>query len=147
MNQKAALIALIIVVGVGLYWGKTASVFISSNLEESSMSEVAARVSVGPQIQLADLAILKEKGIAVVINNRPDGEAADQPNDEAVAAAAAALGLSYYFIPVSPRGLTQDNVDDMQEALAGSAGPVFAYCRSGNRSGILLQAATQGVAE
>ena len=62
----------------------------------------------------------------------------------AMAEASAALGLSYYFIPVSPRGLTQENVDDMQAALVATSGPVFAYCRSGNRSGILLQAATQG---
>lgn len=108
------------------------------------MNDVAARVSVGPQIQLADLAVLKAQGIEVVINNRPDGEAGNQPTHEAMAEASAALGLDYYFIPVSPRGLTQDNVDDMQAALAAHSGPVFAYCRSGNRSGILLQAATQG---
>ncbi|HAB46219.1 MAG TPA: TIGR01244 family phosphatase, partial [Gammaproteobacteria bacterium] len=38
------------------------------------MNDVAARVSVGPQIQLDDLAVLKAQGIEVVINNRPDGE-------------------------------------------------------------------------
>ena len=144
MNHKAPLVALVFVVGVGLYWANTPSVFINSNLEERFMNDVAARVSVGPQIQLADLAVLKAQGFEVVINNRPDGEVANQPSHEAMAAASAALGLSYYFIPVSPRGLTQDNVDHMQAALAASSGPVFAYCRSGNRSGILLQAATQG---
>ena len=144
MNHKAALVALAVVVDVGLYWAKPSSVFINSTMEESRMNDVAARVSVGPQIQLDDLAVLKAQGIEVVINNRPDGEVLDQPSHEAMAAASAALGLSYYFIPVSPRGLTQDNVDDMRAALAASSGPVFAYCRSGNRSGILLQAATQG---
>jgi len=144
MTQKAALVALIVVIGVGLYWAKTTAVFSNLNLEGSRMNDVAARVSVGPQIQLADLAVLKAQGVEVVINNRPDGEAPDQPSHEAMAEASAALGLSYYFIPVSPRGLTQDNVVDMQAALAASSGPVFAYCRSGNRSGILLQAATQG---
>ena len=85
------------------------------------MNDVAARVSVGPQIQIADLAVLKAQGIEVVINNRPDGEVANQPSHEAMAAASAALGLSYYFIPVSPRGLTQDNVDHMQAATQGGS--------------------------
>ena len=144
MNQKATIIAFAMVVAVGLLGANTASIFIFLNLEDSHMNDIAGRVSVGPQIQLADLAVLKAQGIEVVINNRPDGEVADQPSHEAMAEASAALGLSYYFIPVSPRGLTQENVDDMHAALVASSGPVFAYCRSGNRSGILLQAATQG---
>ena len=144
MNQKATILTFVMVVGVSFFLANTGQNFIYSNLEDSHMNDIAGRVSVGPQIQLADLAVLKAQGIEVVINNRPDGEVADQPSHEAMAEASAALGLSYYFIPVSPRGLTQENVDDMQAALVATSGPVFAYCRSGNRSGILLQAATQG---
>jgi len=48
MNHKAALVALVVVVGVGLYWAKPSSVFINSTMEESRMNDVAARVSVGP---------------------------------------------------------------------------------------------------
>ena len=62
MTQKAALVALVVVIGVGLYWAKTTAVFSNLNLEGSRMNDVAARVSVGPQIQLADLAVLKGAG-------------------------------------------------------------------------------------
>jgi uncharacterized protein (TIGR01244 family) len=109
--------------------------------ERARMSDLISRVKVGPQIQVDDLAQLKSLGIEVVINNRPDGEVAGQPTHEDMAAAAAELGLAYYFIPVSPAGLTEDNVLATQAALTETQGPVFAYCRSGNRSGILLQAA------
>ncbi len=105
------------------------------------MSDQISRVKVGPQIQVDDLAQLKSLGIEVVINNRPDGEVAGQPTHEDMAAAAAELGLTYYFIPVSPAGLTNENILATQAALTETQGPVFALCRSGNRSGILLQAA------
>ena len=62
MNHKAPLVALVFMVGVGLCWANTPSVFINSNLEERFMNDVAARVSVGPQIQIADLAVLKAQG-------------------------------------------------------------------------------------
>ncbi|MFZ8974878.1 MAG: beta-lactamase hydrolase domain-containing protein, partial [Pseudomonadales bacterium] len=51
------------------------------------MSDESGRLSVGGQIQIADLATLKDRGIEVIINNRPDGEAADQPSNEDMAAA------------------------------------------------------------
>ena len=109
--------------------------------ERARMSDLISRVKVGPQIQVDDLAQLKSLGIEVVINNRPDGEVAGQPTHEDMAAAASELGLIYYFIPVSPAGLTEDNILATQAVLKETEGPVFAYCRSGNRSGILLQAA------
>jgi len=109
--------------------------------ERARMSDLISRVKVGPQIQVDDLAQLKSLGIEVVINNRPDGEVAGQPTHEDMATAASELGLIYYFIPVSPAGLTEDNILATQAVLKETEGPVFAYCRSGNRSGILLQAA------
>lgn len=109
--------------------------------ERARMSDLISRVKVGPQIQVDDLAQLKSLGIEVVINNRPDGEVAGQPTHEDMATVASELGLIYYFIPVSPAGLTEDNILATQAVLKETEGPVFAYCRSGNRSGILLQAA------
>ena len=107
------------------------------------MGDESGRISVGGQIQLADLALLKARGIEVIVNNRPDGEAPDQPSHDEVANAAQELGLRYHFIPVSPRGLTEENVSAMQEVLCEEDGAIFAYCRSGNRSSILIQAAAQ----
>ena len=53
---------------------------------------------------------------------------------EAIEAAAKAAGLAYYSIPLGREGVSPDMVEKTREALEGSAGPVFCYCRSGTRS-------------
>ncbi len=50
-------------------------------------------VGVAGQVQPDDMAAIAQAGYKVVINNRPDGEAPDQPSSEELAAAAAAAGL------------------------------------------------------
>jgi uncharacterized protein (TIGR01244 family) len=45
-------------------------------------------LAVSPQIAKADLGALAAQGFRAVINNRPDGEAVDQPESAALAAAA-----------------------------------------------------------
>ncbi len=89
--------------------------------------------SVAPQIELADVARAKNEGFVLLINNRPDGEAPDQPTSEAFAAAAQAAGIAYAHIPVRG-GPTPDQVEAERQLLAGTEGPVLAWCRSGTRS-------------
>ena len=81
------------------------------------MSATPNQVQISGQIQLADLDALKGAGIGTVINNRPDGEAPDQPSSQEVEAKATELGMKYFYVPVSPRGLTEDNLEKMAEAL------------------------------
>jgi uncharacterized protein (TIGR01244 family) len=50
------------------------------------------KLSVSSQLALADLAEAADKGIRSIINNRPDGEAPDQPSSAELEAAAADLG-------------------------------------------------------
>jgi uncharacterized protein (TIGR01244 family) len=89
--------------------------------------------SVAPQIAIGDLARAAEAGFALVINNRPDGEAPDQPTGAEIESAARAAGLDYAFIPV--RGApTQEQVAAERAVLATARGPVLAFCRSGTRS-------------
>jgi len=52
-------------------------------------------------------------------------------------AAAEAAGLEFVFNPVTGGMLTESNVDEQADAIAGSEGPVVAYCASGNRSTIV----------
>ena len=59
--------------------------------------------SVAPQIAPEDLAVAKEQGFVLVINNRPDGESPGQPSSAVMEAAAKAEGLDYFYNPV--RGL------------------------------------------
>ena len=89
--------------------------------------------SVAPQIAIADIAAAADQGFALVINNRPDGEAPDQPSSAQMEAAARAAGLDYAFIPVRG-GPTLEQVDAVEAAIAEAKGPVLAFCRSGTRS-------------
>jgi len=98
----------------------------------SDFRRVNERLSVSPQIALADVAKAKSLGFATIINNRPDGESPDQPAGAEIAAAAAAIGVDYIHIPVSGMP-TPQQVEDQRAAIESSDGPVLAYCRSGNR--------------
>lgn len=98
------------------------------------VKRINEHVSVSPQISPDDVAAIKALGFVAIINNRPDGEAPDQPNSATIEAAAQAAGLDYHFIPLGRDGVTPEMVEQTKAALEGSAGPVFCFCRSGTRS-------------
>lgn len=98
------------------------------------IKRINANVSVSGQIQPDDVATLKAAGFTTIVNNRPDGESSDQPSGAEIEAAAAAAGLRYVAIPLGREGVNPDMVEKTRQALEGSAGPVFCYCRSGTRS-------------
>ena len=54
-----------------------------------------------PQLTEADFPAARAAGIKTIINNRPDGEAADQLTDAEARALAQANGLAYVFVPWS----------------------------------------------
>jgi uncharacterized protein (TIGR01244 family) len=95
---------------------------------------VTRRLSVMGQPAFTDFASLKRRGFAAVINNRPDGEAPDQPGSQVEELAAREAGLAYFHLPVTSTGITKDDARRFQEAIAASPGPVVAHCRSGARS-------------
>jgi uncharacterized protein (TIGR01244 family) len=90
-----------------------------------------------PQIGLDDVGAAKAQGIALIVNNRPEGEAPDQVPGAAIEAAAESAGIGYRAIPVTHAGFSEDQVQAMAAALEEAAGPVLAYCRSGTRSTLL----------
>jgi uncharacterized protein (TIGR01244 family) len=95
------------------------------------------RIMVAPQIDVAQIAEAKAQGVTLVINNRPDGEAPDEPQGPEIEAAARAAGLDYVAIPVGHGGFSQPQLDAMGTALDTATGKVLAYCRSGTRSTLL----------
>ena len=101
------------------------------------LSETCA---VASQIQATDVAALAADGFTTVICNRPDGEDFGQPTADTIAAACEANGIAFHFIPIDRSGLTMDIVESFRDAVAASAGPVLAYCRSGQRSSVIWQA-------
>lgn len=93
--------------------------------------------AVSPQIELSDLATIKDAGFTTVIDNRPDGEIPAALHASQMQAAALALGLQFVANPVIGGAMTMDNVEIQRRAIEASAGPVFAYCASGNRSSVV----------
>jgi sulfide:quinone oxidoreductase len=91
------------------------------------------------QISETDLAVIAKNGIRTVVNNRPDGEAEDQPVSEELAAAAESLGLNYVHFPVLSNGITPDNVQGFAAMRDDLEGPVLLFCRTGARSAKLWQ--------
>ncbi|MCJ2184777.1 TIGR01244 family sulfur transferase [Novosphingobium sp. 1949] len=90
-----------------------------------------------PQIATSAVQEAKALGVALIINNRPEGEGDDQTPGSEIEAAARAEGIDYVAIPVSHAGFSQGQVDAMAKALDTAGGPVLAYCRSGTRSTLL----------
>ena len=93
--------------------------------------------AVSPQIGPADLAVIKAAGYTTIIDNRPDGEIAEDLQGPAMKKAAEALGLTFVINPLIPGNFTPDNIASQSAAVAASKGPVFAYCASGNRCSII----------
>jgi uncharacterized protein (TIGR01244 family) len=102
---------------------------------------------VAPQITAADVADAQAQGITLIINNRPDGEALDEPQGAEIEAAARAAGIGYVAIPVGHSGFSEPQVNAMMAALESSEGPVLAYCRSGTRSTLLWALASAKLGE
>ena len=98
---------------------------------------IAGQVYASPQIGLGAVAAAKAMGITLIINNRPEDESPDQVPGPEIEAAARAAGIDYVAIPVTHAGFSEPQVQAMASALAGAAGPVLAYCRSGTRSTLL----------
>ena len=90
-------------------------------------------ISVAPQIDAGDCARARDAGFVSIICNRPDDEAAGQPDAAVIEAAASAAGLRFVHIPIDASGIDDGQIAAMATALAGG-GPVLAYCRSGTRS-------------
>jgi uncharacterized protein (TIGR01244 family) len=94
-------------------------------------------VLASPQITTADVAAAAAQGVALIINNRPEGESDDQTPGAAIEQAARAAGLDYVAIPITHAGFSEPQVKAMATAIEAARGPVLAYCRSGTRSTLL----------
>ena len=105
---------------------------------------LTADYAVSPQIEPQDFAAIKAAGYTTVIDNRPDGEIPPHLHTEVMRAAAEAAGLAFVANPVIGGALTMQNVEAQAATIAEAAGPVLAYCASGNRSSICWALANAG---
>lgn len=101
-------------------------------------------LSVSAQITPEDLKEAAAAGFKSFINNRPDGEAPDQPRNDELAAAAQRLRLEYRAIPIVPGQMSDDQVAAFGTALTEMKGPILAFCRTGTRSTTIWALASAG---
>ena len=93
--------------------------------------------AVSPQIAPSDAAELKARGFVTVICNRPDAEVPPGQRAADIRAAVEAQGMTFVDVPVVHSALTMEVVHTHGAAIDAAAGPVLAYCASGNRSSIV----------
>ncbi len=106
---------------------------------------LSPEVCASPQLDAAAMRAVAEAGFQSVINNRPDFEGGpDQPTSQALEAAAREAGLQYAFVPVVSGQHTAEDVERMAQLLTSLPRPILMFCRSGARSSMLYQLATQG---
>lgn len=92
------------------------------------------RTFVAGQITPDQVAELKQHGVTMIVNNRPDGEDPGQPAAADIERAAEAAGIAYRHVPIR-RGPGPSDVREMQDALSACGdGKMLAFCRSGTRS-------------
>jgi uncharacterized protein (TIGR01244 family) len=96
------------------------------------------KLFVSPQISVETVMAAAERGVSLIVNNRPEGESPDQTPGESIEAAACAAGMTYAAIPVTHAGFAPWQLDALDEALANNGeGKALLYCRSGTRSTLL----------
>ena len=101
------------------------------------LKKITEKTTVSAQITPADLDAIKAAGIRAIICNRPDGEGADQPSFDEIAAAAEKVGIEARYVPVQSGMVRDEDVDAFAAALKDLPRPVLAYCRTGTRSATL----------
>ncbi|KVD85698.1 class V aminotransferase [Burkholderia stagnalis] len=104
---------------------------------EQCRSSASSGLTASRQIRPDDLKAIRSAGFRAVICNRPDGESADQPAFEEIAAAARELGLDARYLPVESDQIGDAQVDAFGAMVDALPKPILAYCGSGKRAGML----------
>lgn len=104
---------------------------------------MAHQVSFAAQITPEQMKEVAAQGFKTIINNRPDGEEAGQPTSSEIEAAAKEAGVVYKEISFAGNALTQPIVEEFADFFNEAEQPILMFCRTGNRSNGLYEAAKQ----
>ncbi len=102
--------------------------------------KVTDNYSVASQISASDVALIKAAGFKSIMCNRPDGEEFGQPSAEIIRQAAKDHDIKFFHVPMGRTGISAELLADFRDVVNGENDPVFAYCRTGNRCGLLWNA-------
>jgi len=102
--------------------------------------QLADNVHVCGQISEADLEQFAQEQFETIINNRPDNEEAGQITSAVLRAKAESLGMTYHDLPSTPATIGPAMAEEFKAMVSGKT---LAFCRTGNRSGIIYNLSTQ----
>ncbi|HBP4976487.1 TPA: TIGR01244 family phosphatase [Pseudomonas aeruginosa] len=97
------------------------------------INQLSEHYHVCGQVQPSDVVGIAGAGYTTLVCMRPDDEVPGQPRWAEIQAEAKMHGLGCHFIPARSGAVTPEQAMELREVLARSAGPVLAYCASGNR--------------
>ena len=100
-------------------------------------------LSVSEQIRPEDVAVLFAAGFKSIVCNRPDGEELGQPTSDSVREACERNGIAFHMIPMPGSAVSPGTLQQFLDGIRNADGPVLGYCRTGTRSAILWQLASQ----
>jgi sulfide:quinone oxidoreductase len=104
--------------------------------------QITDKYSVSEQISLEDVDRLAESGVTLIIGNRPDNEEEGQLAFAEIAARAEKNHIKALHIPFAGGQMQATDVAAFKAALK-EADNVHAFCRTGNRSTLIWEAANQ----
>ena len=102
--------------------------------------KVTEEFTVSGQISATDVALIKASGFKTIMCNRPDGEEFGQPTAAIIKKAAEDHEMKFFYLPLGRTAISNELLEGFRGVVNGENGPVFAYCRSGNRCGMLWNA-------
>ena len=96
--------------------------------------ELGPQVYVSGQLYESDLRLAAKQGVRSIINNRSDGESMGQPASADLAKVAEEFGVAFVHIPIDPKSITRQDVEDFAKVCDELKRPLLIFSRSGARS-------------
>jgi uncharacterized protein (TIGR01244 family) len=89
------------------------------------------------------MALIKDYGFSVIVNNRIDGEEDSQPESKTLEAVCKDAAVEYYYLPMRHRGDIPDEYLKARDELLRTHQneKILFFCRTGGRSEALLNQA------
>ncbi len=89
------------------------------------------------QIHNHDIYEAAQRGISLIINNRPDGEDFGQPSNGILESIAKEKGIDWLWIPVESGQIYETDIEAILKGFDSDSGNILLFCRSGTRSSLL----------
>lgn len=110
------------------------TLFFVNRRPSASLQKISDHVFVTAQLQPKQIRNLNPKGIKILVDLRPDGEAKDQPSSTDMMNAAELQGLEFFYIPVPHENIPEKAVTALRDALFATNQSALLYYRTGRRA-------------